>query len=132
MNQVYRQAAHITVLSEGFKQRLLERGVPEQKLTVIPNWTDEGQIDLAPPGSGLARELGFENHFNVVFAGTMGKAQALDTVLDAAELLRETQPSARFVLIGGGVEVERLQAKRYGETTSKRGLLAAPTTLGDR
>ncbi|MBB6017763.1 sugar transferase [Deinococcus radiopugnans] len=111
MNQVYRQAAHITVLSEGFKERLQQRGVPENKLSVIPNWTDEGQIDLAAPDPARARELGFEGRFNVVFAGTMGKAQALDTVLEAAELLQISQPTARFVMIGGGVEVERLQAQ---------------------
>ncbi|CAM4152412.1 glycosyltransferase family 4 protein [Deinococcus marmoris] len=109
MRQVYKHAAHITVLSEGFKQRLIERGVPEKKLTVIPNWTDEGQINLTELDMQRIHALGFGNHFNVVFAGTMGKAQALDTVLDAADLLRESQPDARFILIGGGVEVEKLQ-----------------------
>lgn len=111
MKHVYRHAAHITVLSEGFKQRLIQRGVPETKLTVIPNWTEEGKINLPEPDPQRARDLGFENRFNVVFAGTMGKAQALETVLEAAELLRISQPTARFVLIGGGVEVERLQAE---------------------
>ncbi|OLV15842.1 sugar transferase [Deinococcus marmoris] len=111
MNRVYRQAAHVTVLSEGFKERLQQRGVPENKLSVISNWTDEGQITMATPDPARARELGFEGRFNVVFAGTMGKAQALDTVLEAAEVLRESQPTARFVMIGGGVEVERLQAQ---------------------
>ena len=110
MNRVYRSAAHITVLSKGFKDTLIERGVLESKLTVIPNWTDETQIQMSAPNPLRARELGFEHRFNVVFAGTMGKAQALDTVLQAAELLRLSAPQARFVMIGGGVEVERLQA----------------------
>ena len=116
MSYVYSHAAHITVLSEGFKQRLIQRSVPASKLTVIPNWTEEGKINLPTPDPQRARDLGFEGRFNVVFAGTMGKAQALETVLEAAELLRISQPSARFVLIGGGVEVERL----HGEALEKQ------------
>lgn len=111
MGQVYKRAAHITVLSEGFKHKLIERGVHANKVTVIPNWTDEAQIQLPEHNPARAAELGFEDKFNVVFAGTMGKAQALETVLDAAELLRDAAPEARFVLIGGGVEVEGLQQK---------------------
>ena len=110
MSRVYRSAAHITVLSKGFKDTLIERGVPENKLTVIPNWTNETKIQIPAPNPLRARELGFEHRFNVVFAGTMGKAQALETVLQAAELLRQSAPQARFVMIGGGVEVGRLQA----------------------
>lgn len=113
MSGVYKRAAHIAVLSDGFKGKLMERGVPERQITVIPNWTDEGQIQLPLHDPQRAAELGFAGKFNVVFAGTMGKAQALDTVLDAAELLRESVPEARFVLIGGGVEVEGLQQKAH-------------------
>ncbi|GHG05378.1 hypothetical protein GCM10017783_17430 [Deinococcus piscis] len=109
MDMVYRQAAHIAVLSPGFRQRLAERGVPEHKISVIPNWTNEDKTDLTPPTPERARELGFADKFNVVFAGNMGKAQALDTVLDAAQELRDE--NTRFVMIGGGVEQDRLQAR---------------------
>lgn len=108
MQGVYRRAARISVLSGGFRDRLVGRGVPERKLEVIPNWAAEDQINLTPPSPQRVRELGFAGRFNVVFAGTMGKAQALDTVLDAAQLLQD-DPRARFVMIGGGVEEERLK-----------------------
>ncbi|WP_022803006.1 sugar transferase [Deinococcus ficus] len=109
MDTVYRRAARIAVLSPGFRDRLIERGVPEHKVHVIPNWTNEDKTDLTPPPSERARGLGFTDKFNVVFAGNMGKAQALDTVLDAAEKLRD-EP-ARFVMIGGGVEESRLRER---------------------
>lgn len=116
MDRVHRRAARIAVLSPGFRERLIERGVPEHKLSVIPNWTNEDKTDLTPPPPERARELGFADRFNVVFAGNMGRAQALDTVLDAAEELRGE--AARFVMIGGGVEEERLQqsARERGQT----------------
>jgi glycosyltransferase involved in cell wall biosynthesis len=105
----YKLARHLVVLSPGFRERLIARGVPAGKIDVIPNWCDEQQAVPGAPAS--AEELGMAGRFNVMFAGTMGKAQALDTVLEGARLLKERVPRVQFVLIGGGIEVERLQAR---------------------
>jgi glycosyltransferase involved in cell wall biosynthesis len=114
---VYRRASKIVVLSPGFKRRLTERGVSVDKIEVIYNWCDEANIHPVPRNEILAQELGMAGKFNVVFAGNMGEAQALDTVLGAAELLRESNPQVQFVFVGGGTEVERLKSK-----ASSRGL----------
>jgi len=108
MQRVYRASAHVVVLSRGFSTALLNRGVPAERLYVIHNWADEAQIDLRPCSPERATELGFTDKFTIVFAGTMGKAQDLGTVLTAAALLLD-EPTVRFVMIGGGVEVEELQ-----------------------
>jgi len=108
MQRVYRASAHVVVLSRGFSTALLNRGVPAERLHVIHNWADEAQIDLRPCSPERATELGFTDKFTIVFAGTMGKAQDLGTVLTAAALLLD-EPTVRFVMIGGGVEVEELQ-----------------------
>jgi len=105
----YRCADHIVVLSPGFKRKLRERGVPEEKISVIYNWCDEGQISAAECGVAAQNEPKMIGRFNIVFAGTMGKAQALDAVLEAAELLADRLPQVQFVFIGGGIEVERLK-----------------------
>jgi glycosyltransferase involved in cell wall biosynthesis len=105
----YRAAAKIVVLSPGFKTKLVERGVPPDKIEVIYNWSEEGQIGKGPRNEALARELGLAGRFNIVFAGTMGKAQALDAVLVAAESVGRKVPAVQFVFIGGGIEVERLR-----------------------
>jgi glycosyltransferase involved in cell wall biosynthesis len=107
---VYRNAAHITVLSPGFKTRLIERGVPKDKITVIYNWADETKMQVVERDENLARSLGMAGKFNITFAGTMGLGQALDTVLDAAGLLCERVPAIQFVFVGGGIERERLEA----------------------
>ena len=104
----YRCADHIAVLSPGFKRKLIERGVPEEKISVIYNWCDEGQIAIMERSLAAEREPEMVGRFNIVFAGTMGKAQALDAVLDAAELIAERLPLVQFVFIGGGIDVERL------------------------
>ncbi len=105
---VYRGMDKIVVLSPGFKHLLLQRGVPESKLEVIYNWCDETQ--LANEGSGLPPSFPSAEYFRIVFAGTMGKAQALETVVEAARILASDFPLLRFVFVGGGVEVERLRS----------------------
>lgn len=107
-NWVYRQAAHIVVLSPGFKHILQERGVPEQKLSVIYNWADETQLCTEPTPED-AEAFGMAEKFNVVFAGTMGKAQALDAVIEAAGLLQPQLPRVQFVFVGGGIQVDHLK-----------------------
>jgi len=113
---IYRRAAHLLVLSPGFKKTLIERGVPETKLTVVKNWCDESNIAPRQSSYELAASLGMKGRFNVVFAGNMGKAQGLDTLLEAANLLRDKQ-DIHFVCVGGGTERTRLM-----ELARSRGL----------
>jgi len=104
-NWVYKRANHLVVLSPGFKRRLIERGVPESKLTVIYNWCDEPSLESNHKlDSGV-----LPDGFNVVFAGNMGHAQALDTVLDAAELVAKSNSQINFVLVGSGIQEAALK-----------------------
>lgn len=107
---VYRRANALVVQSHGFKRVLVERGVPESKIEVIHNWCDEERSGQSP-GDEIADVLGGAGEkFNVVFAGTMGKAQGLDAVLQAAKELAADR-RIQFVFVGGGVEVAGLVAR---------------------
>ncbi len=106
---VYRQVDHIVVLSPGFKRLLVRRGVPDSKVEVIYNWADE--VGLADPQGELPPNFPAPDRFRIVFAGNMGKAQALHTVLDAAVLLAARDLRVCFVMLGGGVEVSRLKLR---------------------
>ena len=121
-NWVYRHVDHIVVLSPGFKRLLERRNVPGSKISVIYNWADESSL-CAPTGS-LPAEFPSSDQFRIVFAGNMGKAQALSTVLDAASLLQNEQQPVCFVLVGGGIEVERLQ--REAESRGLKNLVFLP------
>ena len=111
MQRIYRKAARIVVISDGFKRLLIERGVPEEKIDVVRNWAEEGRLDVRPRDPALARELGIEAPFVAMFAGTMGKAAALDTLLEAAKLVGQERPDALFAFVGGGIEIDRLKAR---------------------
>jgi len=93
----------------GFKDTLIRRGISEDKIEVIYNWCDEEHLQKVVRNEELAKELGMADRFNIVFAGTMGKAQTLNAVLDAARLLCDKLPKIQFVFIGGGIDVERLK-----------------------
>ncbi len=101
----YREAARVAVQSEGFYAALRARGVPAEKLAVIHNWADERAFMGIPPAAPHP-----EGRLNVLFAGTMGMAQALDTVLETAALAATSLPHVTFTFIGGGIDRARLQA----------------------
>ena len=107
---IYRSAAAITVVSPGYRRLLVAKGVPEEKVHFIPNWADEEIYRPIPRDEELAARHGLTGRFNVVYGGNLGAAQALDTLLEAAGLLRGL-PDVQFVLIGAGVEEQRLRGR---------------------
>jgi len=98
---LYRNSARVVVISGGFRRAVVKQGASERAVEVLPNWVRSGSLAVSEtaelPGSG----------FKVVFAGTIGMAQGLSVVLDAAERLLGRDVS--FVLVGEGVEKERLR-----------------------
>lgn len=113
---VYRSVDHIVVLCPGFKKMLIERTVSEHKISIIYNWCDEQGLTQAQPAKVEYQQL-MQNRFNIVFAGNMGKAQALDTILDVAKKIQNIQ-DLQFVFVGGGTETERLKQRLTTENIS--------------
>jgi glycosyltransferase involved in cell wall biosynthesis len=104
---IYKKADKILVLSNGFYQKLKERGVPESKLNVVYNWFEadnnlSGNID--PELSSLLK-----NNFSIVYAGNIGKAQSLGIMLKAAEKVLFDRKDWHFFIIGEGVEKKELE-----------------------
>jgi colanic acid biosynthesis glycosyl transferase WcaI len=113
---VYRRADIITVHSSGNREHVLSRGGRPETTLVLPNSVDTEHIQPGSRQNGLRNRLGLsEEHFVVSFAGVIGYSQDLDVVLEAADRLRD-QGDIRFLLVGDGVEKERLvrKAKEMG------------------
>ena len=110
VDYVYRSAAHVTVLASGYKARLIERGIPADHVSVLPNWGIEEAatpVDAAPAKSG--------GTFTILFAGNMGPAQDLPVVLEAAHRLKTLRPDIRFLFAGSGVDAASLEAQAEKE-----------------
>ncbi|WP_404322670.1 glycosyltransferase family 4 protein [Cytobacillus firmus] len=108
---LYKKADLMVVVTQGYKDRLISLGIPEEKIIVITNGVDPDS--LSPPSNSaiIEEKLKSEKEFIVLYAGNIGAAQGLDCVIDAAaELQRESMP-IRFLFIGEGVKKEELKAR---------------------
>lgn len=107
--RMYRDAAAVVALTGSFKDNLVERGIPGDKIAVVVNGVDLSRYAPRPREEALAREWGLEGRFVVGYVGTHGMAHALKNVLDAAERLRG-HGRLRFLLVGAGAERDALMA----------------------
>jgi glycosyltransferase involved in cell wall biosynthesis len=108
---IYRKLNRLVVLSPGFKNTLIERGIKPEKIEVIYNWCDESSIRRENRDEALARQLGMTGKFNVLFGGTMGIVQGLETALEAAQICKKNLPHVQFVFVGGGVARSSLETR---------------------
>ncbi|CAG0973253.1 Glycogen synthase [Anaerolineae bacterium] len=108
---IYRRAQAITTISEGFRRTLTsKKQVSSSKIALIPNWANEENFKPVPRDEALAQREGLAGRFNIIYGGNLGTAQGLHTVLEAARQLSDL-PGVQFILIGDGVERERLLAE---------------------
>lgn len=108
---LYRRADHIVVVTESFREILAQRGVPPDKLSFVPNGVDR---DLFVPGPPPDPDP-YPGRFVVCFAGTVGMAHGLGTVLDAARLAKQEMPEVLFLVVGDGAERKELEARAVRE-----------------
>jgi glycosyltransferase involved in cell wall biosynthesis len=102
-NFLYARATHILVNSPAYRKYLLEKGIPERKVTFIPYGTDVEMFNPDVDGTAIRRKLGVDDKFVVLYAGALGAANDIYTILRAADRLRE-ESKIQFVLFGDGKE----------------------------
>ena len=109
-NFMYRKAAHVTVITSAMREALLTKQVPEQKVSVIPNFVNTEFIRPLPRENDFSRKQGLSDKFVVSYAGSLGYVYDLDTLLDAAGLLRQRR-DIFFLIVGNGVAKGELEKK---------------------
>jgi colanic acid biosynthesis glycosyl transferase WcaI len=110
----YLRACSVWAVTEGIRDTLIRRGLAPERVFVLTNGVDTTRF--RPRSQYEARvELGWDERFTVLYAGTHGLAQGLSTVLDAAEQLKE-QCAIHFILVGDGATKAELvtQAREQG------------------
>jgi colanic acid biosynthesis glycosyl transferase WcaI len=108
--QVHRLAAAVTVHSPGNKEHVIQRGGQPERVHVVYNWVDIERIRPGERDNGFARQYGLVERFVVSYAGTMGWAQDMQTIIASAARLRD-YPDSLFLMVGDGVEKEEAQAR---------------------
>ncbi|MFN0073160.1 MAG: glycosyltransferase family 4 protein [Chloroflexota bacterium] len=107
----YRQSAAVVPVTEAFRTAIVKRGIPAEKIHVIPNGADIETYRPDIDGARMRQELGLGDRFVVSYMGSHGISHGLSTVLDAAQRHRD-QPDVLYLLIGEGAEKEMLLATR--------------------
>jgi PEP-CTERM/exosortase A-associated glycosyltransferase len=98
-----RRADRVTTICEGLRGEIAARGVPEARITVIPNAVDTALFRrTAGPDPALARTLGLAGKTVIGFAGSFYRYEGLDLLIDALALLAPRHPELRVLLVGGG------------------------------
>ena len=107
---MYKSAKHIVTVGDGYVGRLIERGVPEEKISVVMNGVDQTLFYPRPVNHDLLKQYGVDGKFICSYVGTIGMACGLKTVLQAAELLKaQGNDDIRFLLVGDGAVKNELE-----------------------
>jgi colanic acid biosynthesis glycosyl transferase WcaI len=105
---IYRQAGRIMVYSPEMLEEVVADGGRREKIECHPLWIDTDIFHPDPAGASRVRKkYGWGNRFVVLFGGNIGLAQGLEVLLEAARRLKD-QAGIHFVLVGSGIEKERL------------------------
>lgn len=101
-------ADHIVCSTEGIARRYGADGVPGERLTVVPVWIPGVERMVAAPADED------DTRCDVVYAGNLGPAQQLETLIRAAAILERTSPGVCVHLYGSGSaegELKRLASE---------------------
>ena len=103
-DKTYAAADKIVVISEGFKENIMAKGVPEEKIVIIENWIDTDEVaPIERKDNILFDKFGLDrDKFYICYSGNVGHTQNMDMLLDTAKRIAEANSDIHFVIIGEG------------------------------
>jgi glycosyltransferase involved in cell wall biosynthesis len=112
---VYRRAAHVVALSPGMRDGVVAAGKPAGQVSLIPNASDLELFSPDVDGAPARERLGLDRRFVCSYFGTMGEANDLTQVIEAARLLSDRgENEVAFVLHGDGKRRPELERMAQG------------------
>ncbi|MBI4696634.1 MAG: glycosyltransferase, exosortase A system-associated [Gammaproteobacteria bacterium] len=111
-SHVLERADAVTCICAGLHDDMVARGIPREKITVIPNAVDPAQFaEDRHYDSGLAASLGLEAGRTLGFVGSFYAYEGLMLLLEAMPRIVERVPGAKCLLVGGGMQDEALRRR---------------------
>jgi glycosyltransferase involved in cell wall biosynthesis len=108
LRQSMRRARSIIAMDRFMKERMIAKGVPAEKISVVPPWAHEPVRFAAAARQQFRARHGLSGKFVVMYSGNHSPCHPLDTVVEAVQRLAGN-PRIVFCFIGGGSEYHRLQ-----------------------
>jgi glycosyltransferase involved in cell wall biosynthesis len=107
---LYRHADHLLVNSPAYRDYLIKKGIPESKISFVPNGVDVSMFDPEVRGDKFRSQFNLGDKCVVTYAGALGPANNLDVLLRVAAQLKE-HAEIHFLLVGDGKDRKRLETK---------------------
>lgn len=105
---IYKKSKKVLVQSRGFKTYIEKQGVPSDKILFFPNSTEEFYAKM-PPSNVINEKL--PKGFIIMFAGNLGEAQSLNTLIDTAILVKEINSDVKWCFLGDGRAKDKISKK---------------------
>ena len=102
--RIYDKSEHVVALSPGMKEGVMKAGTPEEKVSMIPNMAKPDKFYPHEPNLEIANKFGIDlTKFNVIHFGSMGRANGLQYIIEAAKCLKDAgDDDVRFIFMGSG------------------------------
>lgn len=106
-NKIYNSFDKLLIASKGYEDILLKEGFKKEKFEYFPQWAEDFY-------SESLKKVSENRIFTVTFAGNIGKAQSVNTIIEAANLAKENK-NIKWQIIGDGSEFENIKylVKKY-------------------
>ncbi len=109
-----KRSDYVSTLTLGMRQRIENKGIPEDKIVMLPNWVDIDFIKPLPVEQSLRSKLNIPFGDKVIlYSGNMGKKQGLDLLINVAAEYRD-QKNIHFIMVGSGAEKNNLEKLAMG------------------
>ena len=106
-----RRVDAVTTICEGLRGDILKRGIPSEKVTVIPNAVNLENFRMSERGDlQLANALGVEGKVLLGFIGSFYAYEGLTVLLSALPRMLAANPDIRILLVGGGPQEDELKS----------------------
>jgi glycosyltransferase involved in cell wall biosynthesis len=107
-NWLYKKSWKIATATEGILEYMVKKGKNRENVFLLPNGVNTETFSPREANEKWLEKLGFAGKKVFTFAGRVGYAQGLDSVLKAAKIVEGQDPDVRFLIIGDGPEKETL------------------------
>lgn len=110
-NNSYKNISDIIVISEDFRNNLLQKGIDQQKIHIIPNWGDtDGIKPIARKENIIIKKYSLNPEmFYITYCGTIGYSQNMELLVKTAKTIEKIHKDIRFIIIGNGVGKQDLE-----------------------
>jgi len=111
----YKNANKIVVVTQGIHDHLIHKGIDSDKVWVVPNGANVEMFNFSADNDLFKKELGYQGKFIILYAGIIGLAQGIETLVEVAKLLKNDK-KILFLFVGEGpLKKELLRLQRSHE-----------------